>query len=327
MNDLIIGFGPDGSPVKWPAHARDKHMTIVAPSGSGKSRHLTSLLAQMGAHREGYYLSDPGGETAYLAHCLNIELGIESTYVEITPNSSFHIDPSETDLEGVEYQWFMSAFADRLACSWADVIGLPNLREQLRRYRVLTSVIHLCCTRRLDGTKIGLHRADEMLDLIGEKAFQKHFNSVCNNMTEDRARKIWNLHTMNKRDLAQEKDSTGNILNVVLQPPVKQSLDGPGYDLTSHVLESKRLLHNAKPSILVSKESHDSITALIRSGVSSAITATNVPHTMIFDEAQAQLSHSMIEFLEQMRKDGGSVVYSFPNFKSMCNAHALKIRE
>ena len=42
---------------------------------------------------------------------------------------------------------------------------------------------------------------------------------------------------------------------------------------------------------------------------------------MIFDEAQAQLSHSMIEFLEQMRKDGGSVVYSFPNFKSMCNAH------
>jgi hypothetical protein len=135
------------------------HALLCGPTGTGKSKLMEIILFQLALAGRGFLLNDKDEQTAaHLMARLNeaqdkfcpLQL-YDIYYLKPSINMTFCFDPFAATLAG---RWY-GAWLDRCVESVGRILGrkqgIANYKEQMRRLRVLTDILHMIGTRGRDA--------------------------------------------------------------------------------------------------------------------------------------------------------------------------------
>lgn len=307
------------------------HALLCGPTGTGKSKLMEIILLQLALAGRGFLLIDKDDQTAaHLTARLNEAQDAfcplrlyDIYYLKPSTHMTFCFDPFATMLTGRQYDAWISRCVESVGRILGRKQGIANYKEQMRRLRVLTDILHMVGTRGRDGTHLGLHRALDALNM-GNDRWEQLFNGVADNLPRTIACDLWRLHRTNARSRWDETESTYNILRSFLSPLVSEMFRPQAGALNP--LECVR-----RNSIVVaplgetpyfSREQGDACTAMLIDSFTEACWFARKRFYIAVEEAETVLGEDLGMMLARARKRRCSLLLSIQDLSGLRSAFA-----
>jgi hypothetical protein len=277
----------------------------------GKSRLVESILLQLISQGAGACLVDIDSRTAddAMSHLNEFSEYLDpltqwkTHYLKPSQERAFAYDPFHTCLTGRDREFWLARRVDSLKRILCRPHGIADLRQQMRRDRVLTDALYFVGTPGKDGRHLGLHKLLDALD-SGNDRWERDFNMVCENLPVEIARDNWRLHHMNARDRRSETESALNIVRPVFTPFVKQTLSGkaPPIDFVRIVKHKEFVLASLAETPFFSQEQGRIFGAMITNDVEEACWFVQDRYFFICEESEKVLGEDFRDVLNRGRK-------------------------
>ena len=323
---ISLGHSPDNKEVWLRIDDCFKHVLIASPTGYGKSR-LISLLTLYIAPHYGFLLPDRVGSTARLVnghltelrHSLTEEQKRKILYWQIS-RELIRLDPFVSDLTGRRYINELHAKICTLKRYMARNQGIGgDLREQMRRSRVMSLVLWLVGIRDTHGRYMGLHRALDILYGLGSPAVNRIISKRRSLLPDKISRGLVRLQKLPSSQREREIESSINIFDSVLSPRVLEIV-APGecsFDPNRAVDEQWSVIADLADDDGCAAEDADSITSMLLTMFMIAGRRVKKRFFLILEEIETLLGADVGDFLARARNSKQSCIYSIQHISSL----------
>lgn len=337
-------FNDDERPVfRLSAAQLSTHMTIVGPTGAGKSRLLWQIMREHRQNRRGFCVIDDGDLAAdFLADCAaeillkgNTALLKKLYWIKLNPERMARYDPWKLPVpDGVHPEMAPSYLAcarhkrvqQFMQVTQANVTGRTDFMNQPRRQRVLTNAFSA-----LASAVEGRHLAIEDVFIFFNPAhdyWRRALDRCIPFLPNEVMHELESLGAFRSHgDLWQQVESSVNSLRALLGPCMKQMLSAtgqePSFDWNEAVARGGHVIVDAHQDFAGTAE-NVALASLMALDLGE--TMLNTPKhkrksfSLIVDEAAQFLGPLGREFgrwLRVMRKYGMPCVLAFQDLASM----------